>query len=176
MIQGQKRTFGVTGKLYRNNLVLYDRESRSFWSQLRSQAITGPLTGALLRPVPAKLTTWEDWQRDHPASRVLSPATGYRRDYSHDPYQEHSAGQTKAVGIVFDGQAKIYPFRELARAGGLVNDEFAGRRLTVRFDRVSESVTVSDESGAAQPHYVVDAGSWMVFYPKSQRFRFRKEP
>ncbi len=171
-VNGRLLTFGVSGKLYRDNLVLYDRETDSLWSQLRSEAIAGSLTGVALEALPATVTTWADWQRRYPNTRVLSPATGYPRDYRSDPYEGRFAGG-KGVGVVVDGQAKIYPYRELSRAGGVVTDEFAGRRLTLRYDRASDSATMEDETGAPFPHYVSSISAWKNFYPKTERFRAR---
>ncbi len=178
-LNGKTYTFGVSGKLYRDNLVLYDRETNSLWSQLRNEAIAGPLAGATLGALPATVTTWAEWRRAHPQTRVLSTATGYRRDYARDPYEEVAAGQPRGLGVVFNGQAKIYPLRELARAGDrtstsvVVKDEFAGRRLTLRYDRASDSATIEDSNGAPVPHYITAISAWKAFYPKTEQFRAR---
>lgn len=169
-VKGKAHTFGVSGKLYRDNLVLYDRETDSLWSQLLNRSIAGPLTGASLELLPATVTTWTEWQRRHPDTRVLSPATGYQRDYTQDPYEERFGGE-KGLGVVLDGQAKIYPFRELARAGGVVSDQLAGRRLTIRYDRASESATIEDASAAPVPHYISAVRAWKTFYPHTETFR-----
>lgn len=68
---------------------MYDRETQSLWSQLLEQAIAGPLTGAALRMLPAEHTSWEYWHTRHPDSEVLSPDTGFKRDYGLNPYQEY---------------------------------------------------------------------------------------
>src|SRR6516164_2384496 len=57
-IDGKALTFGVSGRLYRSNLLMFDRETDSLWSQLLQQAITGPLTGKKLVMLPAVHTTW----------------------------------------------------------------------------------------------------------------------
>lgn len=57
----------------RKNLVMYDRETGSFWSQLLAEAICGPRTGDRLEIVPAETTTWGDWRASHPDSTVLLP-------------------------------------------------------------------------------------------------------
>lgn len=55
------------------NLVMFDRATGSFWSQLLAQAICGPSTGATLTLVPSTVTDWGTWRRDHPETTVLLP-------------------------------------------------------------------------------------------------------
>ena len=55
----QEPTFGVSGLRYRGNLLIFDPETESLWSQIRSEAVTGPLTGTRLAVLPSTLTTWE---------------------------------------------------------------------------------------------------------------------
>ena len=78
--------FGVSGNLLNSNLVMYDREGESYWPQMLSTAIEGPLTGASLREVSVVWARWGDWRERHPTSEVLTESTGYARDYGSDPY------------------------------------------------------------------------------------------
>ena len=71
-VEGQILELGVSGKLYRNNLVMYDRQTESEWIQATSQAITGPLAGSRLEPIPAIQTTWDQWIGLQPDTLVLS--------------------------------------------------------------------------------------------------------
>ena len=82
-------TFGVSGEIYKSNLLMYDRETGSLWSQMLQRAITGPLTGAVLAMLPAEHSTWEHWRTEHPNTLVLSLDTGFKRDYGLDPYREY---------------------------------------------------------------------------------------
>ncbi len=68
---GVPLSFGVSGKLWREALVMYDRQTRSLWSQRRHRAIAGPLTGRTLEVVPSRITTWGDWKARHPRTTVL---------------------------------------------------------------------------------------------------------
>ncbi len=85
-INGTTVQFGTSGKLYNNNLVMYDRLTKSLWSQVWGQAIAGDLTGHKLQRVPIDVTTWGAWRKLHPDTLVLSRQTGFNRDYSNDPY------------------------------------------------------------------------------------------
>jgi hypothetical protein len=79
-------TFGVSGTLVNNNLVMYDRATDGRWPQLLATAIEGPHEGASLREFDVVWTTWKRWRSTHPDTRVLSRDTGYIRSYDTDPY------------------------------------------------------------------------------------------
>jgi hypothetical protein len=132
-------SFGVSGKLWRNDLVLYDEATDSLWSQLLATAIRGPATGERLELLPASLSTWGEWREAHPDTRVLLPPPGSvtvdgrdsRHEYDLSKYgyegerqvvgYDSSAEYTLVVGVVHDGEAVAYPF-DAVRAAGAVND------------------------------------------------------
>ncbi|MBT4150571.1 DUF3179 domain-containing protein [Candidatus Woesearchaeota archaeon] len=78
--------FGTSGKLYNSNLVMYDRETNTYWSQIDGNAIVGELTGQELKEVSIDTVAWRDWKKEHPDSDVLSQFTDYSRPYGKDPY------------------------------------------------------------------------------------------
>jgi hypothetical protein len=67
----QTLSFGVSGRLYHGNLLLYDRQTESLWSQITAAAVAGRLTGAKLTPLPFVITTWQQWQQQYPHTLVL---------------------------------------------------------------------------------------------------------
>ncbi len=77
-------TFGSSGLLYRSNKLMYDRETESLWMTIPGEPVGGKLanSGIKLKKLSLVVTTWSDWRRQHPATRVLSPDTGHKRDYS----------------------------------------------------------------------------------------------
>ena len=83
-------TFGVSGKLVNNNLIMYDRETDSRWPQILGTAISGEHQGKSLREFRVIWTTWERWKRAHPNTEVLSEDTGYARSYGRDPYGSYT--------------------------------------------------------------------------------------
>lgn len=174
MIQGKRHLFGVSGLLYRRNLLMYDHETNSLWSQLATQAVTGPLAGASLPILPAEHTTWEDWKARHPQTSVLSFNTGYAREYNRDPYQDLSINRQEATAVFVGEAVKLYPLSELAKAKGPVNDVLNGKGLRLHYDRQNRRLTVQDDTGEAVQHIVGFFADLRAFYPTAERFQLRE--
>lgn len=83
--------FGTTGRLRHSDLVMYDRQTESWWQQATGEAIVGALTGRHLRPVPAAILSWRDARALYPAIEVLSRETGHRRPYGRNPYERYDS-------------------------------------------------------------------------------------
>lgn len=178
-------TFGISGRLYKSNVLLYDRETESLWSQILREAVTGPRTGARLNPIPSSLTTWKRWRDKHPETLVLSTRTGYSRDYTVDPYKSYhksrfpffgSAGKKSSLvdekelvlGIEFGGVSKAYPFKVLKGREEPLTDTVAGRPVTVYFDKESEEAFATDADGKRLPGFVSYWFVWHSFHPESE--------
>ncbi len=80
-VEGQPEpfVFGSSGFLYRSNKLMYDQITHSLWNQFSGRPVVGPLTGSgiELKVRPVAITTWQDWVKRHPDTRVLSLETGY---------------------------------------------------------------------------------------------------
>lgn len=108
---GRVTRFGVTGLLFRDDLVMYDEATDSRWSQLLATAIQGKLTGEQLELVPSTLTTLGAWRKSHPDTAVLRPPPesgmlgegGQPRDYTIDPYTWYQTSEVTGVGGQFEG-------------------------------------------------------------------------
>ena len=70
-LDGRTLTFLVSGKLWRNSLVMQDSETGTLWSHVTGEALDGELAGAQLALIPAVQTTWANWRDAHPETRVL---------------------------------------------------------------------------------------------------------
>ena len=81
-VGGQVLDFGVSGKLYRNVLVMFDRQTDSLWSQLLGQAIVGPLKGTRLTMLPATVMTWGAWRNEHPDGLLLRKEAPSKATYA----------------------------------------------------------------------------------------------
>lgn len=172
---GHRYTFGVSGLLYQQNLLLLDHETESLWSQLRGRAVTGPLAGTPLRLLPVNMTTWRNWKAEHPQTLVLSFQTGYKRDYARDPYRDWLLDRRMSLVISINGQTKIYPYSELKKAGPSLQDEIGGLSFTIRFDEKQQSATVlaTAQDAPPLPHFVAFLGNVRAFFPSAAIFKAR---
>jgi len=141
VINGTPVQFGTSGKLYNNNLVMYDRLTKSLWSQVWGEAIQGKLTGTKLQTVPIDVLTWSDWKKLYPNTLVLSRQTGFSRPYGHDPYGGYYTSnqilfplshldtklppKTVVYGLVLGNESKAYPLDNITRP--IMMDSFAGK-------------------------------------------------
>jgi len=88
-VEGRTLDFGTTGKLRHSDLVMYDRQSESWWQQFGGEALVGRYTGTRLERLPARIVAWADFARSHPGARVLTRETGFDRAYGSNPYQSY---------------------------------------------------------------------------------------
>ncbi|HEX8871879.1 MAG TPA: DUF3179 domain-containing (seleno)protein, partial [Candidatus Acidoferrum sp.] len=158
---------------YQQNLLFFDLETESLWSQLRGRALTGPLAGASLRLLPVTMMPWQSWKAEHPQTLVLSFQTGYKRDYAVDPYRDWQLDRRMALVVSREGQAKIYPYSELKKAGGSLQDQIGGLSFTIRFDAERQSATVLTEApdSTPPPHFVAFLGNVRAFFPGAVIFK-----
>jgi len=96
-VQGFERgetTFGVSGRLINNNLIMYDRATEAWWPQMLATSIPGPWNSSpgtrSLREFRLVWTTWEQWRDLRPDTQVLSTDTGFARNYGRDPYGSYN--------------------------------------------------------------------------------------
>lgn len=181
-VNGQVRTFGVSGLLYESDVLLYDRETQSLWSQILSTAVSGQELGQQLTALPVKNTTWQAWREEYPETLVLSRETGFRRDYLRDPYAGYEQSPTTlfpvsnqapgpwhskawVLGVSFNGEHKAYPYEELAKTGNAqFNDEVGGQPFTVLWDDAHRSASIEWE-GKPLTSLVAFWFAWYTFYP-----------
>lgn len=128
-VAGRTLTFGVSGMLYRDALVMYDRETGTLWSHVDGRALKGPLLGEMLQPVPAVHATWKEWKALYPESVVLKKNDGYQssyEDYNRDPSRLGVFGRRmnrsalppkeRILGIRFNGAAVAFVVKDVRRA------------------------------------------------------------
>lgn len=85
-LNGEVFDFGTTGRLRFSNLIMYDRQTETWWQQASGEAIAGELTGQQLTFLPASLISWEEFKNIFPEGDVLSRETGFSRTYGRNPY------------------------------------------------------------------------------------------
>ena len=163
VINGEEFTFGVSGKLIMNALVMYDHQTRTLWSQFLGKGVKGELSGTELDVVPVTQTTWDAWRELHPDTLVLDKRGRYRYDRYTGYYRGSSAGvlgeSTKdyrlerkelVLGVDLGGSPKAYPFNILRRQP-VVNDVVAGHSSLVYFDDSTGTALVYDRTVDGRP-------------------------
>jgi hypothetical protein len=186
-LAGRPLTFGVSGLLYNSDLLLYDRETESLWSQIEARALTGPYRGQALIQVPVEHTSWADWRSRHPDTQVLSFETGFRRDYTFDPYGGYEAStatyfpvrfraagfhpKERVIGLVVNGKAKAWPFVELGKLDGPLQDRLGGTPLVVHFDGEHQSARIESRDGTLLSGVTLYWFAWAAFNPDTAIFR-----
>ena len=158
---GRTLVFGVSGLLFENNLVLYDRIGESLWSQMRVQAICGPRSESRPSLLPVVQSTWQAWVRLHPDTTVVGLDTGYRRNYDTYPYGTYDQvfdenvlfpvsvldprlrKKELVLGLEHEGVSRAYPYTRLGDRA-LINDDVGGRPVLVVYDREAKMAVAFD--------------------------------
>ena len=187
-IRGQVLSFGVSGLLYNSDVLLYDRETESLWSQLLAKAVTGKHMGTILKMLPVMHTTWADWKRFHPSTLVLSKNTGYRRSYDQDPYSGYEQSRhlyfpvfnkapkkyhpkEKVLGLVSEKIYKAYPFIELNKHNKeSFVDSVNNRSFTIHWNKKEQSGYILDEDSVIVPVVQSYWFAWYAFHPETKVF------
>ena len=123
-ISGETFTFGVSGLLRQSNLIMWDRETESWWQQGTAEAIVGQMTGAKLELLPVQIVSFRDFSSAFPQGSVLK---GPGDTYNFNPYEGYDTSHKLAadprlratervIGLGSGGTARAYPFTELAKA------------------------------------------------------------
>lgn len=176
--------FGVSGLLYNSDVLMYDRNTGSLWSQLMLQAVTGPMKGTRLQQLPLSHTSWEDWLERHPETQVLSNKTGYSRNYKVDPYPNygksgklyfpvaHSNNKYRrkeiVMGLEVNGRFKAYPFKELEKGVAAFEDELVGEEFSIEFDAEHQTARIVRVDGSEIPTTMAFWFAWYAFHPETE--------
>ncbi len=146
-VNGQVLDFGTTGRLRYSNLIMYDRQTESWWQQATGEAIVGTFTGTRLRFYPSRMMAWAQFREAYPHGRVLSRETGYVRDYGRNPYigydrttepflyrgpriKEALPLLARVYTIATEAEAVAYPY-DVVRKFGVINDRVAGQPVVL---------------------------------------------
>lgn len=181
---GAKRLrFGVSGLLYNSDVLYYDRETETLWSQIPSLAIAGPLRGTRLTSLPIENTTWAEWRDRHPGTVVPTTETGVLQTYRIDPYVDYArsdqvmfappfraAGyhpKERVIGVELSGTHKAYAFVELGRASARVHDRVADRDIVITFDDRLRSAAARDRDGTQLISTTAYWFAWYAFHPQT---------
>ena len=120
-VAGKATEFGTTGKLRNSDLVMYDRDTESWWQQFLGEAIVGERTGTRLKVLPARLESWERFAARHPDGIVLVPNDRSMRRYGSNPYAGYDSA---SVPFLYGGE---YPenIEPMARVVAIGNEAWS---------------------------------------------------
>ena len=141
-VDGKAIEFGVSGTLYKRNLLMYDRgsDTPSLWLQATGEAVVGPKTGMSLDRVAMTQAPWSEWKVAHPNTTVLSKETGH--GYSYNPYPDIlDLLPRQILGVIVGDEQKAYFFEDL-RQIQVVNDTLDGVPIVLIASPDSDAVRV----------------------------------
>ncbi|MBA2237997.1 MAG: DUF3179 domain-containing protein [Lysobacter sp.] len=180
VLGGKTVQFGVSGLLHNSDLILYDRSSNSLWQQITAKAFAGPRRGQTLSPVPLTMTTWSEWRKQHPDTKVLSTDTGRNSNYAvATPYGDYDSSRTlmfpvsahdprlhpKTVVYALELGKHSFAVTERALKAGPVNTKLG--KVPVRWVRAADgtvSATRTDTRKALVPTRLFWF-AWFTFHP-----------
>ena len=180
--------FGVTGNLRHSDMVMYDRQTESWWQQATGEAIVGTLTGTALDPLPSWTASWAEFTADHPEGVVMAEPD-HSRPYGANPYEGYDgsvrpflySGEAPPHGIpplarVVRVGDRAWPLTRLAGAGrieeaGVTLDWTGGQASALDTREIGAgrdigSVRVRNAAGEDLPHDVMFAFAFHAFWPE----------
>ncbi|MGL4415715.1 DUF3179 domain-containing protein [Roseinatronobacter monicus] len=187
-IDGERHTFGVSGKLRHSDMIMYDRETKSWWQQAVGEGVVGRHAGTQLTQLPAWMEDWASFLTEHPDGLVMDEPD-WRRAYGSNPYVNYDTssrpflyqGEDPPHGInplerVVRVENRAWPFARLRTQGeireaGVVLDWRAGQASALDARDIASgrdvgSVRVRDEQGRDIAHDVPFAFAFHAFFPE----------
>ncbi len=189
LVEGKHLRFGVSGLLYNSDVLIYDLETESLWSQIMGKAVTGEMKGQQLKHLPILHTTWKKWQELHPTSLVLTEETGFSRNYGKNPYKGYDTSKQLffkvahkspdwlhpkelVLGFTHGNLYKAYPFSELDRFGRTTFlDTLGEMAFMVHWDTSSQTAYLTDKKGKHLPAVQGFWFAWFAFHPNTEVFK-----
>ena len=153
-LDGVVYDFGTSGNLRRSDLVMWDRQTETWWQQLTGEGIVGTLAGKKLTFLPASVISWEDFKAANPDGQVLSRDTGFVRNYGQNPYVGYDRADNPP--FLFDGDLD----------GRLLPKE---RVATLTIDDVAAAFPFSILDGERVVNYAVNGKDLVVFFKPGTR-------
>ncbi len=134
--------FGTTGRLRFSNLIMYDRQTETWWQQATGEGIAGQYAGSRLTFVPAAMVSWADFKEAHPDGDVLSRVTGFSHPYGQNPYPGYD--DVNRSPFLYQGPATPGELPPMARVGTV---ELGGEAVAYPYDVMQTVHVVNDTVG-----------------------------
>lgn len=191
IVRGERVEFGTSGKLWKSNLVMYDRKTDTLWSQILGEAILGELTGNKLKVLPSDQILYGNWKKQFPKGDVLSQDTGAIKVYGSNPYgnyfsvanfslqlaggsDDRLANDAFIFGVVEGDKAKAYDIEAVKRKG-IVEDNFAGNDFILRYDKELDIVRMFKKLSDGTEERVNPFSnfwfSWAAIHPGTELYK-----
>jgi len=190
MVGGQLRTFGVSGKLRNSDMIMYDRETESWWQQALGEGIVGVHTGDALVQIPSWMESWDQFRTRNPDGLVMDQPA-WSRNYGRNPYTNYDSsrkpflynGEMPPHGVeplarVIKVGARAWPMERLREAGeisqaGVVISWTSGQASALDGAVIAQSkdvgtIRVRDGAGRDVAHDVMFAFAFHAFYPQGE--------
>ena len=188
-VNGRLLTFGVTGKLRDSNLIMYDRETESWWQQATGDGIVGEMTGAELTQIPSWQESWAEYRARNPDGLVMAQPA-YPRSYGRNPYVSYDSAtrpflysgelpphDISALARVVRVDDRAWPVSRLADVGevneaGYTISWSGGQASALDSARIGNGKDVGTirvrRNGDDVPHDVIFAFAFHAFFPDGQ--------
>lgn len=144
-VNGRVLTFGVTGKLRGSNLIMYDRETESWWHQAVGEGIVGEYTGEYLTPLPSWMESWSEFRTRNPEGLVMAEPA-FPRTYGRNPYVSYDSSSRP---FLYNGELPPHGNQPLARVVRVGNRAWPVPRLAAEGEITEAGLTISWASGQA---------------------------
>lgn len=199
LVGGERVEFGTSGKLWKSNLVMYDRKTDSLWSQVLGEAIVGEMTTTKLKILPSDMVRFGEWKKTNLDGEVLSKDIKVfpPRDYNRDPYGDYyttprllfnqtelfggSEAEDKRLerkdlilGIIIDGKAKAY-LTYAVKEKEEIEDTFAGKTIIAKYESNIDAVRLFEKINSGTLERINPVTSfwfaWVAAYPQTELYK-----
>jgi len=159
-VNGKRLDFGTTGRLRNSDLIMYDRQTESWWQQFTGEAVIGFYTGVELTEINSQIVSFENYQKRYPNGLVLSRKTGFNRQYGKNPYRGYDhinnvpflmrgpvdgrlPAMERVISVKINDKRKLYPFSVLTQSA-ILNDNVSNSPLVIF--KTGETYSVLDQN------------------------------
>lgn len=187
IVDGRHLDFGVSGLLWNSDVLMYDRETESLWSQLAMKAVSGPQAGKELELLPADHLKWGAWKKENPMGEVLSRKTGHNRNYNRTPYAGYESmdrtmfpvrkyrddlrNKAWVAGVHLGDASVAFPLDELPDREW-TKVKIKDHEVQVHYNRETEEIAAKTiDTGETLPVIKAYWFAWQAFYPQTALWR-----
>src|SRR3989338_7669133 len=190
-IDNETVEFGVSGKLYNSELVMYDRKTDSYWPQTLGKAVLGPSIGKTIKKIPTDTVKWGDWKKVHSDTEVLSKDTGFSRNYDgSNPYGEKGDftdinlqfpienkdsrlnDYEIVYGIELNGKFKAYKKSDLEQISK-IEDAIGEEKIIIEFDKSLKSARAYKDDNEQLTVDTLFWFAWAAFHPETEVYKLK---